>query len=153
MDLLGPRGDLDRDEIVLAHESPILALLVPALWWHRRGGEGRIEFSLDSRTEGGWEVLEVSGEVDIYTAPKLRDRLVELIEGGSQLVAIDLRGVSFMDSTGLGSLVAGLKRMRERDGALALVSARDPVLKVLEITGLDKVFAVHDSFESLTASE
>jgi anti-sigma B factor antagonist len=92
-------------------------------------------------------VLEVSGEVDIYTAPKLREKLVELIDAGNDRIVVDLEGVGFMDSTGLGSLVAGLKRIRERDGELAIVCTREPVLKVLGITGLDRVFPVHDSVE------
>lgn len=88
--------------------------------------------------------------MDIYTAPKLRARLVELIDGGSRQVVVNLEGVSFMDSTGLGSLVAGLKRMREHDGALRLVCTREPVLKVFQITGLDKVFEVMDDLEAAT---
>lgn len=90
-------------------------------------------------------MLEVAGEVDIYTAPKLREKLVELIDAGNDRIVVDLEGVGFMDSTGLGSLVAGLKRIRERDGELAIVCTREPVLKVLSITGLDRVFPVHDS--------
>lgn len=90
-------------------------------------------------------MLEVGGEVDIYTAPKLRERLVELIDAGNDRIVVDLEGVGFMDSTGLGSLVAGLKRIRERDGELSIVCTREPVLKVFGITGLDRVFAVHTS--------
>ena len=90
-------------------------------------------------------VLEVAGEVDIYTAPKLREKLVELIDAGATRLVVDLEGVGFMDSTGLGSLVAGLKRIKERDGEMLLVCTRQSVLKVLGITGLDRVFPVHDS--------
>lgn len=104
-----------------------------------------MDLSLDVRTERGIPVLEVSGEVDIYTAPKLREKLVELVEGGSPRIVVDLEGVGFMDSTGLGSLVAGLKRVKEREGEMALVCTRDPVLKVLGITGLDRVFEIHES--------
>lgn len=104
-----------------------------------------MDLSLDVRTERDTVVLEVSGEVDIYTAPKLREKLVELVEGGSHRIVVDLEGVGFMDSTGLGSLVAGLKRVKERGGEMALVCTRDPVLKVLGITGLDRVFDVHGS--------
>lgn len=105
----------------------------------------RIDLALETRTEGGVPVLEVAGEVDIYTAPKLREKLVELIDAGASRLVIDLEGVGFMDSTGLGSLVAGLKRVKERDGELILVCTREPVLKILAITGLDRVFSVHDS--------
>lgn len=104
-----------------------------------------MDLSLDVRTERGTAVLEVGGEVDIYTAPKLREKLVELVESGNHRIVVDLEGVGFMDSTGLGSLVAGLKRVKEREGEMALVCTRDPVLKVLVITGLDRVFAIHES--------
>lgn len=98
-------------------------------------------------------MLEVEGEVDVYTAPKLRERLVELIAGGNHRIIVSLEGVGFMDSTGLGSLVAGLKRIKEHDGQLALVCTREPVLKVLSITGLDKVFPLYASVDEATAAE
>lgn len=125
----------------MLHELPILSLL---------GRWSAIEFGLGTHEHGGWSVLDVKGEVDIYTAPKVRERLVELIDGGARSVIVNLEGVSFMDSTGLGSLVAGLKRMREQDGRLELVCSRETVLKILQITGLDRVFAVHGSLEAAT---
>ena len=94
----------------------------------------------------------MAGEVDIYTAPKLRERLAELVSEGSHRIVVDLEGVEFMDSTGLGSLVAGLKRVKEHDGTLALVCTREQVLKVLNITGLDKVFPLHSTVEEATAA-
>lgn len=109
-----------------------------------------MELRLESRTVDGWTVLAVAGEVDVYTAPKLRERLVELISSGSHRLVVDLEGVDFLDSTGLGSLVAGLKRVKEQNGVMALAGARDPVRKVLSITGLDKVFPLHDSVEGAT---
>lgn len=90
--------------------------------------------------------------MDIYTAPKLRERLAELVSEGSHRIVVDLEGVEFMDSTGLGSLVAGLKRVKEHDGTLALVCTREQVLKVLNITGLDKVFPLHSTVEEATAA-
>lgn len=104
-----------------------------------------IDLRVDSRQEGAWAVLEVEGEVDIFTAPKLRERLVGLIDSGRTRVLVDLDRVSFMDSTGLGTLVGGLKRIKEADGTLALVCTSRPVLRLLTITGLNAVFPVHDS--------
>lgn len=105
---------------------------------------------LQSEERGDWTVVEVRGEVDLYTAPRLKERLLELIGGGRVRLAVDLDGVEFLDSTGLGILIGALKRCREADGALALVAPRDPVLKVLGITGLDRVFPIHDSVERAT---
>jgi anti-sigma B factor antagonist len=96
-------------------------------------------------------VLQVKGEVDVYTAPRLREKLVELVSHGSQQLIVDLEGVDFLDSTGLGVLVGGLKRLRSHDGDLTLVCSQHRILKVFEITGLTKVFAIYDSVEAAVA--
>jgi anti-sigma B factor antagonist len=105
-------------------------------------------FDVDHR--GGYAVLAVRGEVDVYTAPRLRERLIELVSQGSHQVVVDLEGVDFLDSTGLGVLVGGLKRLRSHDGNMILVCTQPRILKVFEITGLTKVFSIHDSVESAT---
>jgi anti-sigma B factor antagonist len=105
-------------------------------------------FEVDHR--GGYAVLAVRGEVDVYTAPRLRERLIELVSQGSHQVVVDLEGVDFLDSTGLGVLVGGLKRLRSHDGDMILVCTQPRILKVFEITGLTKVFSIHDSVESAT---
>lgn len=86
--------------------------------------------------------MTLQGEIDVYTAPRLKERLVEVIEGGCANVVIDLDGVTFIDSSGLGVLVSALRRARERDGAVRIVCSRENILKILRITGLDKVFPV-----------
>lgn len=111
-----------------------------------------IDLLLDTRMEGPWTVVDVRGEVDAYTAPRLRERIIELVGEGQYRIVINLEGVEFMDSTGLGALVGGLKRVREHDGALALVCTRGPVLRVLAITGLNEIFPVHDTVEAAVAS-
>jgi len=90
-------------------------------------------------------VLAVKGEVDVYTAPRLREKLVELVSQGKRQVVVNLEGVDFLDSTGLGVLVGCLKRLRSHDGELTLVCAQPRVLKVFEITGLTKVFSIYDT--------
>jgi anti-sigma B factor antagonist len=96
----------------------------------------------------GWAVLCVRGEVDVYTAPRFRERLIELVSQGQRQIVVDLEGVDFLDSTGLGVLVGGLKRVRSHDGELVLVCTKSRILKVFEITGLTKVFSIHDSVEA-----
>lgn len=91
--------------------------------------------------------MEVAGEVDMFTAPKLRERLVQAVDQGNYRIVVDLQGVSFMDSTGIGTLVGGLKRVKEHEGTLALVCTQRPVLRVLTITGLTNVFPIYDSLE------
>jgi anti-sigma B factor antagonist len=112
----------------------------------------RIQLDVTVRTEGSWTVLDVAGEVDLYTAPSLRERLVSVIDAGATRVLVNLAEVGFMDSSGLGVLVGGLKHAKERGGELALVCVDGPVLKVLMITGLDKVFPIFDTLEAATGS-
>jgi anti-sigma B factor antagonist len=94
----------------------------------------------------------VSGEIDLATAPQLREAVLDLIQNGSYQVLVDLRGVEFMDSTGLGVLVGALKRLREQEGDLALVCTEGPVLKILTLTGLDRVFPIHRDVAEATGS-
>jgi anti-sigma B factor antagonist len=107
---------------------------------------------LETTDHGGLTVVSVTGEVDLYSAPGLKERVADLVSSGRTRIAVDLAGVEFMDSTGLGVLIGGLKRCKEAGGSLALVGPREPVLKVLAITGLDKVFAIHESVEQASAS-
>ena len=112
-----------------------------------------IDLSLGSRTESGWRVVDVKGEVDLFTAPKLRDHIVGLVEEDERRIIVNLEDVDFMDSTGLGVLVGALKRLKEKEGHLALVCAQGSVLRVLTVTGLNKVFAIHESVAEAAASE
>lgn len=107
-----------------------------------------MELGLDVTERNGKAILAVNGEVDVYTAPRLRERLVDLVSQGKHQVIVDLEGVDFLDSTGLGVLVGGLKRLRSHDGDLSLVCTQHRILKVFEITGLTKVFAIHDSVDA-----
>jgi len=104
-----------------------------------------VELSLATRSEDGRTVLEVGGEIDVYTAPKLREQFAELVDDGKLDIVVDLKKVAFLDSTGLGVLVGALKRVRTHDGSLRLVCTQERVLKIFRITGLDKVFPLHDS--------
>lgn len=112
-----------------------------------------MDLGLDVTQRDGWAVLAVSGEVDVATAPRLRERLVGLVSEGRHQIVVDLEGVDFLDSTGLGVLVGALKRVRTHGGDLALVCTQPRVLKVFEITGLTKVFPMHASVdEAVTAA-
>jgi anti-sigma B factor antagonist len=111
-----------------------------------------MDLGLDVKEQGGWVVLSVSGEVDVATAPRLRERLVDLVTEGNHRIVVDLENVDFLDSTGLGVLVGALKRVRTHDGDLGLVCTQPRILKVFEITGLTKVFAIHKSVDEATAA-
>jgi anti-sigma B factor antagonist len=111
-----------------------------------------VSFEVTEIEHGGTPVLEVRGELDVSTAPELRDRLVDLCERGCTLVIVDLTDVSFLDSTALGVLVSALKRLQDAGGDLQLVIAHPHVLKVFEITGLLDVFTVHPELQPTTVA-
>ena len=94
---------------------------------------------------GDCAVLQVTGEVDVYSAPMLRERIRELAGGGAVHLIVDLGQVDFLDSTGLGVLVGGLKRLRGEGGSLALVISTSHLVRIFQITGLTRAFAVWSS--------
>jgi len=96
-------------------------------------------------------VIVVRGEVDIATAPKLREKLVELASGGAKQVVVDLEAVEFLDSTGLGVLIGGMKRLRGLEGDLTLVCTQPRILKVFEITGLNRAFTIYETVDAAVA--
>ena len=104
-----------------------------------------MDLSLDTRHEDGRTIIEVGGEIDVYTAPKLRDKITELVADGSYHLVVDMERVDFLDSTGLGVLVGGLKKVRAHDGSMQLICTQERLLKIFRITGLAKVFAIHGS--------
>jgi anti-sigma B factor antagonist len=110
-----------------------------------------VDLTLTTRNVNGQVVVDVTGEIDVYTAPKLRDKITDLVAKGVYDLVIDMEGVEFLDSTGLGVLVGGLKKVRAHDGSLSLVCTQDRLLKIFQITGLSKVFAIHDTAESALA--
>ncbi|WP_181311980.1 STAS domain-containing protein [Nocardioides campestrisoli] len=110
-----------------------------------------MDLTLETRDIDGKTVVAVGGEIDVYTAPKLRDKITELVGAGVYDLVIDLADVEFLDSTGLGVLVGGLKKVRAHDGSLALVCNQDRLLKIFRITGLAKVFAIHEDQTSALA--
>lgn len=107
-----------------------------------------MDLTLATRELDNATVVAVGGEIDVYTAPKLRDKITELVAAGSYDLVIDLEAVEFLDSTGLGVLVGGLKKVRAHDGQLRLVCTQDRLLKIFRITGLAKVFDIHDTAEA-----
>jgi anti-sigma B factor antagonist len=89
---------------------------------------------------GGRDIVVVRGEIDVATSGALREELYAVMDGGSKALVVDLSGVGFVDSSGLGVLVGSLKHMRERDGELTIAGLAQPALRVFEITGLTELF-------------
>ena len=112
----------------------------------------KMELGIDVSKVDSHALVTVSGEIDVYTAPKLREKLIELVSEGTYDVVVDLEKVDFLDSTGLGVLVGALKRVKAHDGSLSLVCTQDKILKIFKITGLTKVFPIHSSVDEATSS-
>jgi anti-sigma B factor antagonist len=97
-------------------------------------------------------VIALSGEVDLYTAPEFKEQLLDVIGKGAKDVVVDFTDTTFIDSTTLGVLVGGVKRLRTSEGQLTLVCSDRNITKIFEITGLDRVFTIHPTREeALTA--
>jgi len=96
-------------------------------------------------------VISLAGEVDLYTAPEFKERLLEVVGQGGKAVVVDFTNTTFIDSTTLGVLVGGVKRLRPNGGQLTLVCSDRNITKIFEITGLDKVFPIYTSREEAVA--
>lgn len=104
------------------------------------------------RTAEGIAVIEVAGELDLYTAPQLKEHLLAALEEGAIKVVIDMSGVHFIDSSALGVLIGGVKRLKPNDGRLVLVSIDENVNWIFRITGLNNVFDMYSTREEALAS-
>lgn len=100
-------------------------------------------FSVSTQQVDSHVVISVTGEVDAHTADQVRAAIDAAITPGARLV-VDLSGVSFLDSTGLGVFVTALKHLREQDGSLELVVTSPRVMKVFQLTGLDVLIPIHE---------
>jgi anti-sigma B factor antagonist len=113
--------------------------------------EPPLDLSLDRRTHGTWAVIEVGGELDLYTAPSFRESVLEAAgDTDAPKVIVDFRGLGFIDSSGLGAIVACLKHLRERGGDLALAAPEGSGLRrLLDLTGLDRVLTLYASTDEI----
>lgn len=101
------------------------------------------EFTLsEHKVDGDRLVVAVSGELDLFTAPDLKQRLMDAIEDGARGVVVDLDEATSIDSTTLGVLIAASKRLRLHGGELAVVCSDPEITRTFQITGLDEVFPV-----------
>jgi len=106
-----------------------------------------MDLEVETTQRDGVSVLSLQGEIDVYTAPRMRQAIVDLIDAGSTHIVIDMERVDFLDSTGLGVLVEGLRMIRPRGGSISIVVTQDKIVKVFDITGLNKEFSIHGTLE------
>lgn len=106
------------------------------------------EFALSEERRSGLTVVSPNGEVDVATAPALREHLDQVIDRDGGPVVVDLTSVTFIDSTGLGVLISARKRCADADRDLRIVVSEPRIKKVFEITGLTDHFTMHDSLDA-----
>ncbi|NLN77590.1 MAG: STAS domain-containing protein [Armatimonadetes bacterium] len=104
-----------------------------------------MDLVINVRRNGAVPIIDLSGEVDAYTSARFREAMVELIDGGSANLIISMLKVDYIDSSGLGALVGGLKRSTENGGRIVIVCDNPQIRKVFEITGLEKVFPIFEA--------
>jgi anti-sigma B factor antagonist len=105
-----------------------------------------------SRPTESIAVVTLAGEVDLYTAPEFREVLLRGIDQGARHVIVDLSSVTFIDSTALGVLVGGGKRLRSPNSSLLIVCGLDGIRRILEIAGLAGVFTIHTTLDEALAA-
>ena len=97
--------------------------------------------------ESGIVILDIEGEIDAFTAPKLKQEMVQQIEDGATRIAVDLADVKYLDSTGLGVLISGLKRTRDKNGEMVLICPNVRITRIFDITGLSRIFEMFQTEE------
>lgn len=109
------------------------------------------KIDIDITEEGDHKVIKPAGDLDVYTVGSLRDAIGKMIEDGSTKVVVDLDGVPFMDSSGLGALMGGVRRLRESGGDLAIACTREQHLKLFSITGFGEGVSIAPTVEEAAA--
>jgi anti-sigma B factor antagonist len=114
--------------------------------------EVRVSLQVSVERVGEVTLCVVVGEVDMATTPQLRDELIGLVEAGERRLVLDVSGVPFLDSTGLGVLMEMHRRLRDGSGAVALVGARPALVRLLTITNLSRALPVYRTVEDAAAA-
>jgi anti-sigma B factor antagonist len=110
-----------------------------------------LEASMDIevRDLGEHKVVAVSGEIDLYNVSELKKVLFSVTDGSHKSVVVDMKNVNYMDSSGIGALVAGQKKMKAHTGKFSLMNIHEDVLNILKLATLDKFFQIYDTEDDL----
>ena len=109
------------------------------------------KIDIDISDQNGYKVVRPSGDLDVYTVGSLRDAIGAMIDGEASKVVVDLDGVPFMDSSGLGALMGGVRRLREAGGDLAIACTKEQHLKLFTITGFGEGVSIAPTVEEAAA--
>jgi anti-sigma B factor antagonist len=105
----------------------------------------------DTALDDDTQLIQTFGEIDLYTAPQLKEHLQAVVEAEKPRVIVDLSETAFIDSTTLGVLVGAMKRLRARGGVLCIVCSDPDICKLFQVTGLDQVFTIVQTKEEALA--
>lgn len=108
-----------------------------------------MNLQIEEKNKDSIPYLVVKGEIDVYTSPSLKEKILELIEKGNKSLIINLQDVSYIDSTGLGVLIGGLRRCKEKNGDVYLIYSNPRLKRIFEITGLNNSFKIAQDEEGL----
>jgi anti-sigma B factor antagonist len=97
----------------------------------------------------GHKVLNLSGEIDVYSAPQFKQAVVSILDGAQQHLIVDMHNVRYMDSSGFGILLSAVKRLRPNGGTVNLIGCASSIDRVLHITKLDAIFALHQNMDEV----
>lgn len=106
-------------------------------------GRNAVELQIKTQTVEGATLLEVAGELEIYTAPRLQEQIETQLAQGQKTLIVNLGQVEFIDSTGLAVLNAARVRLRDQGGTLLLICDKERVLRPFQISGLDHLFSIY----------
>ncbi|WP_433331750.1 STAS domain-containing protein [Spirillospora sp. CA-294931] len=106
-----------------------------------------MDFSAEHRRYGDHTIVTLGGEIDVQTSPRLRELLLKLLEDGDRRFVIDLDGVAFLDSTGLGVLVGLMHRLRAVEGSMVFTGANERIRGIFHVTQLSRVFTVYETLD------
>ncbi|MDH4263279.1 MAG: STAS domain-containing protein [Spirochaetia bacterium] len=107
---------------------------------------------INFRDQGKHKIIEVSGDVDLYNVSELKQAIFDIVENsGTQSIIIDMKETSYLDSSGIGALVAGQKKIKLKGGKFALVNIKDEVLNVLKLATLDQFFTIYESEQNINS--
>lgn len=109
-----------------------------------------MNLKIDVSDDDQKSIVSLSGEIDAYTAPKLKEALLPLTKHKHHIVEVDLEKISYMDSTGLGVFISALKSTKEHESKMKLINVQERVLRLFKITGLDEIIDLNSTIRGGT---